>query len=117
MKRVLDLKTERAIKNQERFNQVREQFRQNDRLDSLDALTHVDHVRALSMRKQVTLELGNYNDRNDGFDRSSFSRSKRNHSRISKQNKIARVKPEHKMLPSVTRPSTLTKIPSHLCKL
>ena len=46
----------------------------------------------LSMRLSVFIECGSYNDRNDGFDRSNFSRSKHNHSRTCKTKKIVRVK-------------------------
>ena len=40
---------------------------------------------------------GSYEDRNDGFERSHFSRSKRNTSRTSKDGKVVRVKPEWKL--------------------
>ncbi len=46
----------------------------------------------ISLRRAVSLELGSYNDRNDGFERSFFSRSKNCHSRNTKSNKIARVR-------------------------
>ncbi len=46
----------------------------------------------ISMRRAVSLELGSYNDRNDGFERSHFSRSKNNHSRNTKTGKVARVR-------------------------
>ena len=49
-----------------------------------------------SMRKELMLEVGSYNDRNDGFLRSHFSRSKHNWSRNRKIGKVARVKPPHK---------------------
>ena len=45
--------------------------------------TAVAHREAIGFRKQVALELG-YDDRNDGFNRSAFSRSKANFSRIRK---------------------------------
>jgi len=42
----------------------------------------------VSLRRAV----GSYSDRNDGFERSFFSRSKNNHSRNTKAGKVARVK-------------------------
>jgi len=41
----------------------------------------------VGLRKSVALEVG-YGDRNDGFNRSAFSRSKWNFSRIRKEGKI-----------------------------
>lgn len=46
----------------------------------------------ISLRRAVSLELGSYNDRNDGFERSHFSRSKLNRSRNTKAGKVARVR-------------------------
>ena len=45
----------------------------------------------IGIRKAVAVELG-YNDRNDGFCRTYFSRSKWNFSRIRKEHKPPRVK-------------------------
>ena len=50
----------------------------------------------ISLRKALNVELGSYADRNDGFERSHFSRSKANHSRNTKAGKAARVKAPHK---------------------
>ena len=46
----------------------------------------------ISLRKALNVELGSYADRNDGFLRSLFSRSKANHSRNTKAGKVKRVK-------------------------
>lgn len=46
----------------------------------------------LSVRRALMLEVGSYNDRNDGFCRSFFSRSKLNFSRNRKVGKVRRVK-------------------------
>jgi hypothetical protein len=45
-----------------------------------------------SLRRQLTLELGSYNDKNDGFLRSLFSRNKNRRSRCYKAGKVRRVK-------------------------
>jgi len=50
----------------------------------------------ISLRRELSLRIGGYNDRNDGFERSMFSRSKRNRSRLSKEGKVVRVKPAHR---------------------
>ena len=47
----------------------------------------------IGIRKAVAIELG-YNDRNDGFCRTKLSRSKWNHSRIRKEHKPVRIKPD-----------------------
>ena len=49
---------------------------------SIDAPTHTS----------IRADVSSYNDRNDGFERSHFSRSKANHSRNTKAGKVARVK-------------------------
>jgi len=49
-----------------------------------------------SIRKALMAEVGSYNDRNDGFDRTHFSRNKSRSSEIKKENKIRRIKPEWK---------------------
>jgi hypothetical protein len=46
----------------------------------------------ITPRQAIRDALGSYNDRNDGFLRSYFSRSKRNHSRNTKAGKVKRVK-------------------------
>lgn len=46
----------------------------------------------ISSRKAVQVEEGSYKDRNDGYERTLFSRSKRNSARNTKQGKKARVK-------------------------
>ena len=46
----------------------------------------------LSVRRDVGRRLGSYNDRNDGFLRSYYSRSKSNCSRNRKAGKVERVK-------------------------
>lgn len=50
----------------------------------------------LSLRRALSIELGSYADRNDGFERSLFSRSKNNRSRNTKAGKVKRVKPPWK---------------------
>lgn len=50
----------------------------------------------IGIRKAVAVELG-YNDRNDGFLRSALSRSKKNYSRIHKEHKPLRVKPDQQV--------------------
>ena len=50
----------------------------------------------ISVRRELSLALGSYNDRNDGFCRNAFSRSKSNLSRRCKWGKIQRVKPPWK---------------------
>lgn len=40
------------------------------------------------VRKNLRIQIGSYNDRNEGFNRSAFSRSKRNHSRLRKKNQF-----------------------------
>lgn len=56
----------------------------------------VTSLNILSLRRDLTTAIGSYNDRNDGFDRSNFSRSKHNYSRNTKQGKVKRVKLPHK---------------------
>lgn len=43
-------------------------------------------------RTGIRYDVRSYTDRNDGFERSMFSRSKANHSRNTKAGKIARIK-------------------------
>ena len=43
-------------------------------------------------KASIRSELGSYSDRNDGFERTNFSRSKANHSRNTKAGKLFRVK-------------------------
>jgi hypothetical protein len=43
-------------------------------------------------KESIRHEVRSYTDRNDGFERSHFSRSKNNHSRNTKAGKVARVK-------------------------
>lgn len=55
-----------------------------------------------SLRKELNRKLGSYNDRNDGFERTWFSRSKNNFSRIRKIGKVNKKRAaQAKMLPSV----------------
>ncbi len=51
----------------------------------------------LSVRRELSARLGSYNDRNDGFCRSFFSRSKAHFSRNRKVGKVERVKPAWKV--------------------
>lgn len=51
---------------------------------------------AISIRRELFLRIGSYNDRNDGFCRTFFSRSKHNFSRIRKIGKPSRIKPPWK---------------------
>ena len=53
-------------------------------------------LKQISLRKHLSLTLGSYNDRNDGFCRTYFSRSKANNARIRKVGKVKRVKAPHK---------------------
>jgi hypothetical protein len=53
-------------------------------------------VKYLSVRRQLMLDLGSYNDKNDGFCRTFFSRSKNLNARIRKVKKLLRIKPIHK---------------------
>jgi len=46
----------------------------------------------VSLRKALNMELGSYADKNDGFLRSLFSRSKHNRSRNTKAGKVERIK-------------------------
>lgn len=50
----------------------------------------------LSVRRELSARLGSYNDRNDGFCRTFFSRSETNCSRNRKVGKVTRVKPAWK---------------------
>lgn len=55
-----------------------------------------------SLRKELNRKLGSYNDRNDGFERTLFSRSKKNYSKIRKEGKINKKRAARaKMLSSV----------------
>lgn len=45
-------------------------------------------IQLRSLRKELSRKIGSYNDRNDGFARSAFSRSKANYSRSRKIGKI-----------------------------
>jgi hypothetical protein len=53
-------------------------------------------MRFISMRRHISLRLGSYADRNDGFCRTYFSRSKSKFSRIRKEGKPQRVRLPHK---------------------
>ena len=53
-------------------------------------------AQTISIRRSLFAEVGSYNDRNDGFERSLFSRSKANFSRNRKIGKVERVKAPHK---------------------
>jgi len=55
-----------------------------------------NNANQISIRKALFIEVGSYNDRNDGFCRTLFSRSKANHSRNTKAGKVKRVKPPHR---------------------
>jgi len=50
----------------------------------------------ISLRKHLSLATGSYSDRNDGFERSHFSRSKNHSSRNRKVGKVVRTKAPHK---------------------
>ena len=52
----------------------------------------------ISTRRAVQLELGSYNDRNDGYARTSHSRNKWNNAKIYKVNKISRTKYGYKAI-------------------
>lgn len=54
----------------------------------ITVITMTNTGNKVSMRR----EHGSYTDRNDGFERSHFSRSKNNHSRNTKAGKASRVK-------------------------
>lgn len=50
----------------------------------------------VSVRMAVRIEVGPYNDRNDGYTRTFHSRSKVRNACIHKVGKVVRVKPSHK---------------------
>ena len=55
--------------------------------------TFGDDRSSMSLRRQLSADLGSYSDRNDGFMRSYFSSSKIKHSRIRKHGKPDRAQP------------------------
>ena len=52
----------------------------------------MDNFKQISVRSHLSLRLGSYADRNDGFERTYFSRSKQHTSRARKVGKVVRVK-------------------------